>query len=315
MLNELIFDAFGKPSVMVRIPKFYLDEVITGAPHIPHPAFVIDGVEIPEVYVSKYQNIIVDGRAYSLPFQQPAVSINFDDARKACESKGKGWHLLTNAEWAAIALWAKKNSTLPRGNNYLGSDYSHEDEKGIGFDDYKVLTGSGPDTWSHDHTPYGVFDLNGNVWEWVSGLRLIDGEIQVIAGNNAAKHIDQSSQSNEWQPLMLDGKSIKYSETEDGIKVTTGDSDGNWNGCRFKDLETDIKASDGLKSLEALGLFPADNAELTDYFWADLVEERLPLRGGFWSYASRAGVFALSLNYSRSLVFPYIGFRAAFVVL
>jgi len=173
MSNELIFDDFGKPSVMVKIAKFYLDEVIVGAPRIPHPAFVIDGAEIPEIYISKYQNIIVDGRAYSLPFQRPAGDITFDEVRKACEDKGHGWHLMTNAEWAAIALWTKKNNTLPRGNNNCGSDYRHPDEKGIAFDNYWVLTGSGPAAWAHDHTPYGIFDMNGNAWEWVAGLRLL----------------------------------------------------------------------------------------------------------------------------------------------
>jgi sulfatase modifying factor 1 len=310
MTNELIFDSFGKPSVMVKVPKFYLDEVIDGAPHIPHPAFIVDGAEIPEIYVSKYQNIVVDGRAYSLPYQQPAVSINFDDAKKACEGKGKGWHLMTNAEWAAIALWAKKNGTLPMGNNNWGSDYEHEDEKGICFDGCKVLTGSGPDTWSHDHTSQGIFDLNGNVWEWVGGLRLLDGEIQVIADNNAAKHVDQSPQSSEWKPLLLDGESIKYSETEDGIKVTTEEQEGGWNGCQFSDLETDIKVPDMMK---ALGLFPADDSELTDYFWAGLSGERLPVRGGYWRSTSGAGVFSVHLLNPRSFVYTFIGFRSAFV--
>lgn len=313
MSNVLMFDNVGKPSMMVMVPKFYLDEVIAGAPHIPHPAFVIDGVEIPEIYISKYQNVIIDGRAYSLPFQQPAVNINFDEARVACESKGPGWHLMTNAEWAAIALWAKKNNTLPRGNNNWGSDYSHEDEKGIKFNDYKVLTGSGPATWAHDHTPYGIFDLNGNVWEWVSGLRLLSGEIQIIPGNNAAKQIDQSPEGSEWQPLILGEKSIKYSETEDGIKITTNDPEGSWNGCRFADLETDIKEPDVLKSLVALGLFPTDDNKMTDFFWADLNGERLPLRGGYWYGASNAGVFYLDLSDPRSDSNAGIGFRAAFV--
>ncbi|NPV89800.1 MAG: SUMF1/EgtB/PvdO family nonheme iron enzyme [Firmicutes bacterium] len=310
MSNELIFDTFGKPSMMVKIPKFYLDEVITGAPHVPLPAFVIDGVEIPEIYVSKYQNIIADGRAYSLPYQQPAVSVNFDEARKACENKGKGWHLMTNAEWAAIALWCKKNSTLPRGNNNWGSDHKHGDEKGVCFDGCKVLTGSGPDAWSHDHTSQGIFDLNGNVWEWVGGLRLLNGEIQVIADNNAAKHVDQSPESNEWQPVLLDGKSLKYSETKDGIKVTTEEPEGNWNGCRFADLETDVEIPDTLK---ALGLFPADDSQLTDYFWAGLSGERLPFRGGIWGNASYAGVFNVNLHYSRALAGTSLGFRSAFV--
>ena len=40
--------------------------------------------------------------------------------------------------------------------------------------------------WSHDGTPFGIWDLNGNVWEWVGELRIVDGEIQVIPDNDAA---------------------------------------------------------------------------------------------------------------------------------
>jgi len=46
--------------------------------------------------------------------------------------------------------------------------------------------GSGFVTWSHDGTLEGVWDLNGNVWEWCAGLRLVHGELQVIPYNNAA---------------------------------------------------------------------------------------------------------------------------------
>ncbi|KLU66721.1 formylglycine-generating sulfatase enzyme [Desulfosporosinus acididurans] len=309
MNTTVIFDNSGKPGMMVRVPKFKYSDVISGGREVTCSAFIIDGVEVPEIFISKFQNIIVNGKAYSLPFQKPTVSLTFDQAKEACESKGKGWHLITNAEWAAIALWCKKNGTLPRGNNYGGSDYSHRDEKGICFDDCKVLTGSGPDTWSHDHTPDGIFDLNGNVWEWVGGLRLLDGEIQIIPDNNAAKHIDQSKTSHEWQPIKVDGKTFKYTEDENGLKVTTEKPEG-WNGCKFSNLGADVEIPDVLKEL---ALYPSDNADLTEYIFADADGERLPYRGGNWGYGSSAGVFSLFLYNPRSIVNTNIGFRSAFV--
>lgn len=217
---------------------------------------------------------------------------------------------MTNAEWAAIALWAKKNGTLPHGNNDWGTDHAHDDENGISFDGLKTLTGSGPDTWAHDHTSDGVFDLNGNVWEWVGGLRLLNGEIQVIPDNNAAKHIDQSRDSGEWQPLKVEDETLKFSETDDGLKITTEEPKG-WNGCKFSELEADVEVTDVIKEL---ALYPADDAELTDRIWADAEGERLPCRGGGWSSGSNAGVFSLALISPRSFVGAGLGFRSAFVL-
>lgn len=43
--NTVMYDDQGNPSIMVVIPKFYLNDVITGAPHTVHPAFVVNGIE------------------------------------------------------------------------------------------------------------------------------------------------------------------------------------------------------------------------------------------------------------------------------
>ena len=32
----------------------------------------------------------------------------------------------------------------------------------------------------HNHDMSGIADINGNLWEWTGGLRLMDGEIQII---------------------------------------------------------------------------------------------------------------------------------------
>ena len=139
--NTVLFDDLGNPSIMVRIPKFKISDVIQGGSNSVHPAFIVNGVEKDEIFISKYQNIVVNDRAYSLPMQDPKVYIDFDTARKACENKGKGWHLMTNAEWAAIALWCKKNGYFPRGNNNYGSDVSYPHEKGVETYKYDGKTG------------------------------------------------------------------------------------------------------------------------------------------------------------------------------
>lgn len=310
MSIEKIKDNVGLPSFMVRIPKFKVSDVIPGGRDETYPAFIVDGKELPEIFISQYQNIIVKGKAYSLPFQQPAVNINYDDARQACESKGRGWHLMTNAEWAAIALWCKAHGTMPHGNNHQGSDYRNKSESGFCFDGYKTLTGSGPESWSHDGTAEGIFDLNGNVWEWVGGLRLLNGEIQIIPNNDAATHIDQSAESKVWEPILSGKKSVKYRESDSGIALTGEDKAEGWNGCRFENLVAKIEVPDLLKEL---ALYPAEKSGISDYFWADAEGERLPIRGGGWAGGSGAGVFGLVLGDARSDAGGSLGFRSAFV--
>ena len=111
--NHVITDDLGNASVMVYVKKFYLDEVIDGASHIPHPAFIVDGKELDGIYISKFQNVVINGRAYSLPDQNPTTHIDFDSAIEACCATGKGFHLMSATEWGAIALWCQSNGWLP----------------------------------------------------------------------------------------------------------------------------------------------------------------------------------------------------------
>jgi len=309
--NELIFDNAGIPSIMVTVPKFKLSEVIEGAPDIVHPAFIVEGKEIDSFSISKYLNIVVNGRAYSSQLQAPKENISFDEAVAACQAKGPGWHLVTNAEWAALALWSKKNGTMPHGNNNLGSDYAHPEEKGILYDGCSTLTGSGPATWTHNHTPDGIHDLNGNLLEWVGGIRWLNGELQLIPDNNAAAGADQSRESKLWQPVKVGDNTIKYKVTAEGLTLTTNNPGKHWGGCYFRDLE-----AGGIEVpmiLKALALFPADKEKVDGYFFVDTEGERLAFRGGYWSYGASAGVFCLCGLDSRSYSGAHIGFRSAFI--
>ena len=189
--NEVIIDDTGKPSAMVYIPKFKLNEVLAAGDTSVHPAFIVNGTEIDGFYFSKYQNVVKGSVAYSLPGQDPAVSINFDNARARCEAKGNGWHLTTAAEWAAVALWCKANGFQPLGNNNYGKDTSESNYRAIPSCPrdssnrvQRIATGTGPLTWYHDKTLGGIADLNGNVNEWLGGIRLVWGEIQILANND-----------------------------------------------------------------------------------------------------------------------------------
>ena len=66
--------------------------------------------------------------------------------------------------------------------------------------------------------------------------------------------------------------------------------------------------------MKALALYPSgDKDNHGDYLYMRNMGERLPFRGGSFSYTSSAGVFALYLNIPRANSSIHIGFRSAFI--
>lgn len=333
--QTVLYDDKGNPSIMNIIPKLTYKAVGIGTSDKVLPAFSIDGKELSEIFIGTYLAMEHDGRAYSLPGQIPRVNVNHDKAVELCRAKGKGWHCVTNAEYAAIALWCKKNGFYPRGNNNYGSDHSAPHETcrpGTKGSDGKInlgLTGSGPCSWTHDGTPSGIYGLNGDAWEWATGLRTNNGEIQVLAENNAAKdNADLTVGSAEWKAILAEDGTLVAPGTDGTLKidivssvpkitkeVKTTTSGDQWPSTPFKDLavEDGITMPDITK---ALALYPSDDSDPGgDRFYARNDGEKLFFRGGAWLHTARAGVFALHGYDPRTYAHGDVGFRPAYVLL
>ena len=116
----------------------------------------------------------------------------------------------TRLEWMAVALWCLKNGTLPWGNNNYGTDTRETVYNAVPLTYTRegkiahTAGGTGPLTWSHNRQLDGIWDLNGNAAEWVGGIRLVKGELQVIShdgtfSNDAADPDNsQAASSSKW---------------------------------------------------------------------------------------------------------------------
>jgi len=328
--NTVILDDLGMPSIMVIVPQWKSSEIITGATETIHPAFVIDGKKKNVVAISKYQNIIVSNRAYSLPMQDPKAYVTADSARAACRAKGDYWTLTPFALWSAIALWCKKNGTMPHGNNNYGKDVTYPHEKGVASmaldtsdRTQRTAAGSGPAAWYHDFTSAGISDLNGNVSEWCDGMRLNNGEIQIIPyANCALPSSDNSAASTEWKAIKSDGSlvepgtidTLKYDWANSKITlattITTPANDIHITAFQNLAAATELTVPQIIKEL---ALFPADeDGYKSNNFYINNTDECFPNRGGSWSNSSNAGVFCTVLAYPRSTSGNNIGFRSAY---
>ena len=292
-----IYDNAGIPSIMHRFRRMNDKDLFRGGKDKPHPAFIIGGEVYDEIYISVYENTMINGKPYSLPYMEPVTDITADKFADACFAKGEGWHCMTAAEWGLLACLSWKNGTLPHGNTNCGKYHADPTECGVNVkDSNKTLTGSGPATWTHDHTPTGVHDLCGNVLEIVRGLRIKDGALWAAENNNAAlPETDLTTCGDGWKPIV------------DSIKFTT--EKPQHGRANFESWE-DVRMLCWSDQLMELGLFAGEGEAVCA---VDATEgEYIPFRGGNWSSGGYAGLFFLSLDYPRSYSCWDIGGRSAY---
>lgn len=304
----VLYDDKGYPSYMNVIPKFKVEDIDPLLGTGVHPAFIVGGVEKSEIFVGQYAAHVKDGRAVSLPGLDPTASVSFDQAKAYCKNKGQGWHLMTNWEWAAIALWSLKNGFQPRGNTNYGKSHEAAYETAVRQDRLapgtasgtaRTLTGSGPVSWRHDNTYAGISDLVGDIWEWNDGLKIVDGKIFMPADNNYAL---SEAQWNDTGIFIDTGAVLSNAKT------------ANWNASIPNWKATTTKAGVTIpNSLKQAAIAPVDLVNPKGYFAANNEGERLPIRGGNWNTSSTAGLFALNLSSERSNVNANLGFRPAYI--
>lgn len=345
--NQVVMDDVGIPSVYVqKAPRTLKDLLSSCENSSTHPAFLVHGKQVSKLMIGKYQGKAHKNRMYSLPGEDPQANINLNDFELYCKNKGNGHHCITAAEWAFLALCCKKDGKMPKGNNSWGKSDGETSATAIPSwiwpnadvnkgKTARVATGTGPVTWTDTQDSSGIWDLNGNVWEWVSGIRLVKGELQVIPYNDAAAlDVTTGADSGEWKAVNADATAWEnlfvtptgQGATANAVKLDWVESHWQWgktidhsenvsHDCAFTAVTMTGLSEFCQMYMKAMALVKDgdDGDYQSDHMWANNgADERCAFRGGAFNNGADAGVFALSFYNPRSRVGVADGGRPAY---
>lgn len=234
----VLYDDNGYPSVMRKIPITGIRSLDSrlGESSEVHPAFVVNGVQKKCIYVgvflnSLYNNVPVSWFGSLLLMR----SMTRGQVKTKCAAKGTGWHMETIWERSLISLLAMniQGTPTPAGNTCRGMTqdkrwlWCDRNETGVALpgtwsNGDRWVNGSQPNEWSHDKSPWGIYDIVGGYHEFVDLVKSVDGKLYLSTDNSFGS--DESAWQDTGAWVTYNGSKIVLSnqkETETLVDVST----------------------------------------------------------------------------------------------
>ena len=285
--GDVLLDARGMPDFFTAFDQ---------------PNLTVNGKKPNRLLMGKYEACERFESLYALPLETPKTGMTFDAAAKMALDKGLGYHLMTLAEWALLCREADENA-----DGYVNAD---------------APTASGCGAWAYAHNGRwnGVWDAAGNVREWVSGYRTVDGEIQIIPANNAAgcESDELSASSSLWRAIDTSGNLVAPGGNDtlkwryQSGQIILGTTTTSENAVRTAKLESVSVAANvqqtALNLLEEYGIKPG----MPGVVAINTSGERLAAAGACYRDKS-ACVRAIYGTYARDSEPPEVGTRICYV--
>ncbi|MVC41396.1 hypothetical protein D6V22_06735 [Vibrio cholerae] len=270
-----------------------------------------DGTFRSECRIAIHKSVNVGGRTVSRSGLAPYVNLNFDEVKTKASDLSGGFRMLdvyhdAFINWQILSIIAK-GGQQPLGNTEWGRAHDMISEVGRRVDGMlsnertgngATLTGSGPNSWRHDGTAFGVSDWVGNAWEWIDGLKMVNGQFYLAqySGQPEAQWFATGRYINSGHVLSMTPPPSPVSGDQTwGLLTKTGNYVAN-------------------QLMQKLFIEPIECTKiLNGRFYYNTDGERPPCRRGNWGDAGNAGPAALHLSYARSNRGSRVGGRLAFV--
>lgn len=274
---------------MVKIPKFYYkrDSTPVGG-DVPgkkgwwisnepatgfelHPAFMDAGSEIDQIYVGKYECTNDGGtEAGSVVGVAPLVLIDFDTMKTRCTARNtggvEGFHLWTIYELGAIQMLCLIENGGPDVQATIGA--------GNTAGSSAANTGSTNAEWR------GIYELWGNCWHMVDGLRFTDSQdiIEVFDRDGDGTYVSTGFVrigETGWPTSMNSSYGATYDLRDVFVPATIagGSADGTY-GDRL------ISSYAGTRCLHGGDWYAQGNAGLFSYDWSKIATNMGSEMGG-----------------------------------